>query len=341
MGKHTTQPGAKQRTGAAHSTKKPAKHLRSTTQRRPRKLPVPRSRWFRPSTWSLTREYARQNRTPIPKARVLVRESLATLLAAHRALAGITLFYGISMIVFVRGFSAGFDIAAFRALLDEAFSGTSGQAQSTFYQLSKLFSTTGETSSATGSMYQTIFIIVCSLAVIWVLRMSQAQKPVSTKRSFYLGMYPIVPFFLVLLVVGLQLLPLSAGTYLYSLLTTTGIVVTGWEYLVTILVCGLLVFWSLRMVTSSLFALYIVTLPDMQPRQALRSAKQLVVGRRLLVWRKLLPLPILVVVITTVLILPVLFFWTAGTVWVFFALTVLWFPLIHVYLYTLYRKLIA
>ena len=89
-------------------------------------------------------------------------------------------------------------------------------------------------------------------------------------------MYPLIPFILVLLVCCLQLLPLIIGSSLYSLVVSNGIAVQPIEKFVWALLFASLALLSLYMITSSLFALYISTLPDMTPMKALRSARELV-----------------------------------------------------------------
>ncbi len=101
-----------------------------------------------------------------------------------------------------------------------------------------------------------------------------------------------------------------------------------------------LVLWSLRMITSSIFALYIVTLPDMTPLQALRSGRQLVYKRRLVIWRKLIMLPIALVVVAAIIELPLILFITPAAYWVFFIYSTIVIVFFHGYLYTLYRKLL-
>jgi hypothetical protein len=202
-----------------------------------------------------------------------------------------------------------------------------------------LFGGANTSNTPNGGIYQSILLIVCSLAMIWLLRQSQAKKPIGTKLAFYRGMYPLIPFLAVMLIIGIQLLPLSIGAYLYSALVS-GIAVHGWEILLSFLLFASLAYWSLRMLTSSVFALYIVTLPEMTPLKAIRSAKELVRGRRLVVWRKLLFLPLAIVVGSSVLILPFMLFLTPVVVAVFFVLSTAWFAIVHSYLYTLYRELL-
>jgi hypothetical protein len=94
------------------------------------------------------------------------------------------------------------------------------------------------------------------------------------------------------------------------------------------------------MITSSLFALYIVTLPNMQPMKALRTARQLVRHRRMLVMRKLLFLPFIMLIISAVVTVPVILYATPIAEWLFFALTMIALAVFHSYIYVLYRELI-
>jgi hypothetical protein len=99
--------------------------------------------------------------------------------------------------------------------------------------------------------------------------------------------------------------------------------------------------WSFYMISSSIFAIYIVSLPDTEPRAALRSAKKLVRGRRWEVIPKILFLPLFVLVVMGIIVIP-LIVWAAFLVApVFYALSMLTVLFVHTYLYCLYRRLIA
>ena len=88
------------------------------------------------------------------------------------------------------------------------------------------------------------------------------------------------------------------------------------------------------MLCSSLFALYIVTLPDMTPLKALRSARQLVRYRRPLVFRKLLYLPVALLVIASVIMIPVIALIAPAAPWVLFVLAIGALITAHTYMYT-------
>jgi hypothetical protein len=102
----------------------------------------------------------------------------------------------------------------------------------------------------------------------------------------------------------------------------------------------LLAGWSLYMVSASIFALYIVTLPETQPRQALRAAKDLVRFRRLSVIRKVFFLPLFIFLVMAVIIVPLILYASAVVPAVFYLLAMVSILFAHTYLYSLYRGLL-
>jgi len=153
-------------------------------------------------------------------------------------------------------------------------------------------------------------------------------------------MYPLASFTLVLLMIGIQLIPLALGTALYSTVITNGIAVHAYEQIIWLLIFLALAAWSIYLVLASTFALYIVTLPDMTPLKALRSAKQLVKGHRLNIFRKGLWLTLLVLFIGALIMLPIILWATPLTAVVFFLLGLVVIAVVHTYLYSIYRGLL-
>lgn len=244
------------------------------------------------------------------------------------------------MLILVRSISSSQDFPSIQYLLDGIMTGSWAKIKSLAAQLSVLFSDVSSTNTVNGGLYETVLLIICSLAVIWVLRQSQAKKPIGVKMAFYRGMYPLVPFVLVVAVIGLQLIPTAVASYLYTLLIGGGIAIGFLEKSIALIALLVVFLWSLRAITGSIFALYIVTLVDMTPMRALRSAKNLVRGRRLMIWRKLLFLPVFIIIASSVIILPFMLFLPSIVIWVFFVITTAWLPVIHAYLYSLYRELL-
>jgi len=194
--------------------------------------------------------------------------------------------------------------------------------------------------SANSGIYQTILLVIFSLVVIWTLRQIIAEKTVGVRKAFYNGTYPLIPFLLVSIVISLQLIPFIAGSWLYTTVVNGAIAINSPERLTALLLTSLLGLLSFYMMTSSVFALYIVTLPNVTPMQALRSARQLVLHRRWTVLRKLIFLPFFIFLTGSLIMVPFLIYVTPLADLVFFGLIVATPLFVHAYMYLLYRQLI-
>lgn len=281
---------------------------------------------------------------PAPPARLpnvwnLTRIAADTLWQYKKLFAGITLIYALLNLVFVQSSVGSTDLSSVRDALNQTGHGHLGGLTAGLGAFAVLLS--GGSSSNTGaSAYQLILLVIASLAVIWTLRQLLAGFEVRVKDAYYQGMYPFVPFVLVLSVIGLQLTPLLVGSAVYQIVVGNGIAVNLVERLFWALLYFALAVLSLYMISSSVFALYIVTLQDMTPVKALRSARDLVRGRRWTVLRKVLYLPLFLLVAAGVILLPVILWLTPLAQWIFFLLTMFALVAAHAYLYTLYRELL-
>jgi hypothetical protein len=94
------------------------------------------------------------------------------------------------------------------------------------------------------------------------------------------------------------------------------------------------------MISSSSIALYIVTLPEMTPMIALRKARELVKYRRFAVLIRAFAIVLVIFALLFVIVLPVIFIAPVLAEWMFFAITILVIPLVHGYLFSLYRELL-
>jgi hypothetical protein len=267
----------------------------------------------------------------------ITKKAWRTIVANWKVFVGITLVFGVLNIILVRGFSSGLDISSVKDLLTL---GHLGHFATNLTVFALLVTSANSGASATAGVYQGVLILAISLAIIWTLRQVLAGNKVRVRDGFYRGMAPLIPFLLVLLVIGLQLIPLLIGSSLYSTVINNGIAVYAVEKLFWGLLFFLLVLLSLYMVCSSIFALYIVTLPDMTPMKALRSARELVRLRRWTILRKVLFLPLVLLIAAAIIMLPVIAFASALATWLFFALSMFVIVAVHAYLYTLYRELL-
>lgn len=282
-----------------------------------------------------------QPRGPLPGALDLSRQTLRILWEHKGLFTGITLVYAVLSISLAQGVAGNADVGTMKQALNGVFGGNFGFLLSGVSVFAVLVSSAGSTGSQTAGAYQVLLAIITSLALIWTLRqVSTGAGQPRVRDAFYRGMYPLIPFVLVLVVVGLQLIPLALGSTIYSTVVNNGIAIHAIEQLACLALFLLLALWTLYMLSASLFALYIVTLPDMAPMQALRSARELVRGRRWALLVRIICLPLVLLLAAAVIMLPIIIIITPLARWVFFILTMFGLTAINAYMYTLYRELL-
>lgn len=259
-----------------------------------------------------------------------------------RLFGGILIIAFILNVLLVRGLSSATSLTDLKGVLDGIFTGTSGKFTSGAALFAVLVGGSGSAPTEIAGVYQSFLFILFSLAYIWALRQTSvvAAGKLRIRDPFYKGMYPLIPFVLVLGVIGLQLLPLAAANFLYAVVITGGLAVTLLEQALWLVLIFLLATLSLYMVSSSIFAFYIVTLADMTPLQALRSARELVRFRRWSIVRKLLVLPFCLMLIGALIVIPLIIISPALAEWIFYILSIAALPVLHAYMYQLYRKLL-
>ncbi len=274
----------------------------------------------------------------------LFKRSIATLLKRKRLFLTITLVYLVLTIVLVKGLGVGSNIGELKTTLTDLFGGSLSKLTTGVALFGVLLGNINTTNGGTqAAAYQSVLLVTVSLAVIWALRQTlgaESKQKLTARDAFYKGEYPLVPFLLVLIVIGLQLLPVVVASFLYSTVLVGGLAVTVIEKAVWLLIICLLILLSLYMITSSIFALYIVTLPEVRPLQALRSARDLVCYRRWTVMRKVLFLPVALLLLAAIITVPIILWSPVTAEWVFFILSMLGLAIVHSYLYTLYRELL-
>ena len=157
---------------------------------------------------------------------------------------------------------------------------------------------------------QQIYVVVLALLVwlttVWLLRNLLAGHKVKLRDGLYNAGSPIVATALVVGVFVLQLIPLGLAILGYSAADSTGLLITGVEAMLFWFAAIFLTVVSLYWVTSTFFALIIVTLPGMYPWKALRAAGDMLVGRRLRVLLRILWMFGAIIVAGAVVLIPVI-----------------------------------
>ncbi len=282
----------------------------------------------------------KHHEVPLPNWRMLLRKSVQLMMANKKPIFYFGLIYGFLNLLLVRGFSSPIDIGALRESFTSIVGEDAAGLASGFTAFGLLINASTQGSSEVAQVYQSFLLIIASLALVWLFRQQQAGNKVGIKMAFYRGMYPFIPFTLVVLVMGLQLIPALIGNFLYSTVIDNGLAVGFFEQSVWLMLFASTVLLSLYMLSSSSIALYIVTLPEMTPMIALRKARELVRFRRFSVMRKVFALISVLFLVLVAVVLPIIFVLPALAEWMFFAVTVFGIPLVHGYMFSLYRELL-
>ncbi len=202
-------------------------------------------------------------------------------------------------------------------------------------------------------IYAGLIALLTWLTTVWLARNILAGKKVKLRDGLYNASAPILSTFLVALALIIQLLPLAIALIAYSAAAATGLLNGGVEAMLFWIVAGLLTILSLYWITSTLIALVVVTLPGMYPFVAIKTAGDLVIGRRVRILLRFLWMALGIGVTWLIVMIPVIIFdsWIKG-LWpaiqwlptipivtlAMSSLTVVWTA---VYIYLLYRKVVA
>jgi hypothetical protein len=272
------------------------------------------------------------------KVRNVLKSTWSLLANNKKIIAKLSLIYGIIYIVLVQALSAPLSAVSIKDTFLSAFENQLTASFNTFSYI--LSNNTTNSSNATSGIYQVVLILLFSLVFIYVFRKAFKKQNTTVKESMYQSMYPLIPYLVVLFIILLELIPMDIGLVLYSLVTSGGIINNIVEQIIfSILLVGFVGF-SLYLLSNSIVSLYIVTLKDMTPLNSLRSAKQLVMGRRFSVILTILLLPVILLLVAGVVLIPLIMLIPALASWTYFILLIIALPIIHSYLYSLYRELI-
>ena len=200
--------------------------------------------------------------------------------------------------------------------------------------------------------YMALAGLLLWLTTVWLLRAIAAGAKPKMRDGLYNAGAPIIPTIFVGFVAVLQLLPVAIVLYGYGAAAGSGLLDGGVEAMIFWSAATLLVLLSAYWLTSTLIAMVVVTLPGMYPLQALRTAGDLVIGRRIRILLRLLWMLLIVAVTWAVIAIPTIMLdgWIKSIVPYFTGLpvvpvmllvmgsvTLIW---IATYIYLLYRRIV-
>ncbi|MEO8784731.1 MAG: hypothetical protein ABI221_00135, partial [Candidatus Saccharimonadales bacterium] len=175
-------------------------------------------------------------KTSLPKARQLLKQSLLRLMRHWPVYVRVTAVYGILDLLLVRGLNRSVNLTTIKGSVTALGAN----------RISALFGapTTAGGGDA-GNLYQSILLIIASLAIIWCLRQLSPRRPLAgkpkkkpakataetadlapgvvTKQAYYRSTYALVPFVLLLLLMSIQFLPMLISGAVYSTVVSRGL----------------------------------------------------------------------------------------------------------------------
>lgn len=240
-----------------------------------------------------------------------------------------------------------------RSTSGDLFKGNIGQlGQASLLLVTGIAGNFNGATSSVQQVYAAILALLTWLTIIWLLRAILAGHKPKLRDGLYNAGAPLIPTFLVSLVLIAQLVPLALAAVGYNAAVSTNLLAGGVEAMLFWAVAGLLVLLSLYWLTSTFFALIVVTLPGMYPMKALRTAGDLVIGRRMRILYRLLWMLLMVAVSWAVIMVPIIVFdtWLTGlasnlksiplvpfALLLMSAFTIVWMA---TYIYVFYRKVV-
>lgn len=189
------------------------------------------------------------------------------------------------------------------------------------------------------------------LILIWLMRriVNEDTAGLKLRDGIYSAGSPVIALAVLAVVLLVQLLPFAIVLLAYTSITAVGWINSGIAIENMAALCAMVVaaILTLYWVCSTFIALVIITLPGMYPMRAIKTAGDLIVGRRVKLVLRLIFMMVPVAVVWIVVLIPVIILdsWLKLSwlpilpilVLILSTLTIIW---IAAYIYTLYRQIV-
>ena len=205
-----------------------------------------------------------------------------------------------------------------------------------------------------------IVIAVLLFAIIWLVTIYLARhllaghQEIKMRDGFYSALSPLVSTLVVGLIIFLEAVPIMLTVIVFQVALTTEFLSTPFYALLFFMFATLMITLSLYLLSSSFFAIIVVSAPGLYPLTAVRMAKNLIMGRRLRFLIRVFYLVIIVALLYLLLLMPAIildgalkaqFAWLAESKISFVAIiqliiTVFIFIYLSIYFYLFYRALL-
>ena len=205
-----------------------------------------------------------------------------------------------------------------------------------------------------------VVIAVLLFTIIWLVTIYLARhllaghQEIKMRDGFYSALSPLVSTLVVGLIIFLEAVPIMLTVIVFQVALTTEFLSTPFYALLFFMFAALMITLSLYLLSSSFFAIIVVSAPGLYPLTAVRMAKNLIMGRRLRFLIRVFYLVIIVALLYLLLLMPAIildgalkpqFAWLAESKIPFVAIiqltiTVFIFIYLSIYFYLFYRALL-
>ena len=205
-----------------------------------------------------------------------------------------------------------------------------------------------------------VVIAVLLFTIIWLVTIYLARhllaghQEIKMRDGFYSALSPLVSTLVVGLIIFLEAIPIMLTIIVFQVALTTEFLSTPFYALLFFMFAALMITLSLYLLSSSFFAVIVVSAPGLYPLTAVRMAKNLIMGRRLRFLIRVFYLVIIVALLYLLLLMPAIildgilkaqFAWLADSKIPFVAIiqltiTVFIFIYLSIYFYLFYRALL-
>lgn len=199
-----------------------------------------------------------------------------------------------------------------------------------------------------------LFTIIWLVAIYLARHLLAGHQEIKMRDGFYSALSPLVSTLVVGLIIFLEAIPIMLTIIVFQVALTTEFLSTPFYALLFFMFAALMITLSLYLLSSSFFAIIVVSAPGLYPLTAVRMAKNLIMGRRLRFLIRVFYLVIIVALLYLLLLMPAIildgilkaqFAWLADSKIPFVAIiqltiTVFIFIYLSIYFYLFYRALL-
>lgn len=292
----------------------------------------------------------------LPKSITFVKEVHKTLWRERRTFLLMAIVFTLLYIVMV-GFIAQDEYTALSDTLKQTSSdvltGTFGSIeQAGVLLLSLVGSATSSYGDEAQQVMSGLLFLLLWLSVVWFLRNRLAGGKAKLRDALYNSGAPLMSTLMVMVLIAIQTIPLAIAVIGYYAAASSGLLDSGIPAMLFWIGAALLAVLTFYWVSSSIFAMAIVTLPGVYPYKAIKSAGDIVLGRRVrIVWRWVVMFIVLALWWLVIMVPVILLEGWARSTWpvlvdvpivpvvmvVAIVMSVIW---VATYVYLLYRKVV-